>query len=301
MAWRGLHISRAAHLLLDKSRIEVRFLEDEEDTGPLFFPVEDVAWVILDHARSTLSSRMIAACMETGVAIVFSDQRHHPCGMALPFHQHFAQPEVSRLQISVSQPLRKQIWAQIVKAKITNQARTLRYQQIPESVVLAKMVQYVRSGDPKNVEARAARFYWSHLFKDFIRSDEGDVRNAMLNYGYACIRAAIARAVAATGFIPSLGLHHDGHLNAFNLVDDLIEPFRPIIDRAVAEHLAGRDRQKSELTLQDRQTMAAVLSRDVVVAGNQYTLLNATEMAVESMRTAMSKKDSALLSFPEGW
>jgi len=302
MAWRGLHISRAAHLSLDNSRIKLRFLEVEEDgRDPLFFPIEDVAWIILDHARSTLSARVIAACMESGTPIVFSDQRHHPCGMALPFHQHFAQPEVARLQVSVSQPLRKQIWAQIVKAKIANQAQTLRYQQEPESSVLAKMVQHVRSGDPKNVEARAARFYWSQLFRDFTRSDESDIRNAMLSYGYACVRAAIARAVAATGFIPSLGLHHDGHLNAFNLVDDLIEPFRPIVDRAVAEHLAERDMEEEQLTLEDRQAMAAVLSRDVVVAGNQFTLLNATETAVESLRRAMQQKDAMLLSFPEGW
>ena len=302
MAWRGLHISRAAHLSLDKSRIKVRFLEVEEDGNePLFFPIEDVAWIILDHARSTLSARMIAACMESGVAIVFSDQRHHPCGMALPFHQHFAQPEVARLQISVSQPLRKQIWAQIVKAKIANQAQALNYQQIPESDVLAKMANHVRSGDPKNVEARAARFYWSQLFENFIRSDENDLRNAMLNYGYACARAAIARAVAATGFIPSLGLHHAGHLNAFNLVDDLIEPFRPIVDRAVVEHLVERDIEENQLTLEDRQAMAAVLSRDVVVAGDQFTLLNATEMAVESLRRAMLQKNAKLLRFPEGW
>jgi CRISPR-associated protein Cas1 len=163
MAWRGLHISRAAHLSLDHSRLKVRFLEDEEPE-PLFFSLEDVAWIILDHARSTLSARMVAACMENGTPVVFSDQRHHPCGMALPFHQHFAQPEVARLQISVSRPFRKQVWTQIVKTKIINQAQTLGYLQMSESTVLAKMAQHVRSGDPKNVVARAARYYWSLLF-----------------------------------------------------------------------------------------------------------------------------------------
>jgi CRISPR-associated protein Cas1 len=127
------------------------------------------------------------------------------------------------------------------------------------------------------------------------------VRNAMLNYGYACVRAAIARAVAASGFIPSLGLHHDGHLNAFNLVDDLIEPFRPIVDLAVVEHLTDRDMENAELTLKDRQVMVGVLNRDVVVAGNQFTLLNATEIAVESLRSAMQENDRVQLSFPGGW
>ena len=300
MAWRGLHISRAAHLSLDNSRIKLRFLE-EEDSEPLFFPIEDVAWIILDHARSTLSARMISACMENGTPIVFSDNRHHPCGMALPFHQHFAQTEVSRLQISMTLPFQKRIWAQIVKIKIVNQAQTLAYQQNPSSDVLGKMARHVQSGDPKNIEARAARYYWSQLFEGFIRSDDSDVRNAMLNYGYACVRAAIARAVAATGFIPSLGLHHDGHLNAFNLVDDLIEPFRPIVDQAVAENLATRTQDEAELLLEDRQAMAAVLSRDVVVDGNQLSLLNATELAAENLRTAMQENKPELLLFPSGW
>lgn len=299
MAWRGLHISRAAHLSLDQSRICVRFFDEDDEA--LFFPIEDIAWIILDTAGSTLSARVISACMEKGTPIVFSDNRHHPCGMALPFHQHYAQTEVSRLQISLSLPFKKRIWTQIVSAKIINQAQTLIYQQNPNASTLKKMASQVQSGDPKNTEARAARYYWSQLFDKFTRSDDNDVRNAMLNYGYACIRAAIARAVAATGFIPSLGLHHDGHLNAFNLVDDLIEPFRPIVDQTVSECLAVREQIEAELSLEDRQALAGVLNRDVIVNGNQLSLLNATELVAENLRNAMKENKPELLLFPEGW
>ncbi len=300
MAWRGLHISRAAHLSLDKGRIKVRFLE-EDDGEPIFFAIEDVAWVILDHARSILSARVISACMEDGTPIIFSDQRHHPCGMALPFHQHFAQTQVSRLQIGVSTPFKKRIWARIVKAKIRNQAQNLVYQQNSNSGVLKEMVRHVQSGDPKNVEARAARYYWSQLFENFTRADEGDVRNAMLNYGYACVRAVIARALVATGFIPSIGLHHDGVHNPFNLVDDLLEPFRPVVDRVVIENLAARAGNDHRLLLEDRRSLVAVLGRDVIVDGEQLSLLNAAEQAAESLRVAMEENRPSRLLFPVGW
>jgi CRISPR-associated protein Cas1 len=300
MAWRGLHISRAAHLSLNKGRIKVFFFEEEE-SDPLFFPIEDAAWVILDNCHSTLSARLISACMEASTPIIFSDTRHHPCGMALSFHQHHAQTQISRMQISLSRPFKKRIWSQIVRTKIINQAQTLSYQQSRDSQVLANMARTVRSGDPKNVEARAARFYWSRLFDNFSRSDESDIRNGLLNYGYACARATIARAAVAAGFIPSIGLHHDGRLNAFNLVDDLIEPFRPVIDRAVVEHMTNRASCEQNLTLEDRREMAAVLTRELIVEGQQLSLLSATEHTTESLRRAVQENKPELLKFPEGW
>jgi len=305
MAWRGLHLSRAAHLSLDKGRVKIKDLEDtgdgEEIAVPLFFPIEDVAWLILDNNRSTLSARLVASCMEAGTPIIFSDTRHHPCGMALPFHQHYAQTEVTRAQLSLSLPFRKNIWALIVKAKINNQAENLRLVQHPDASALRAMAKTVGSGDPKNVEARAARYYWGRLFDDFKRSDEDDLRNALLNYGYACVRAVIARAVVAVGFIPSVGLHHDGRFNPFNLVDDLIEPFRPIVDFAVTEHLRDRDDDDKSLTLDDRRQMAAILTRDIVMDTEQLSLLHGSERMADSLRRAVQENNPKLLIFPTGW
>lgn len=304
MAWRGLHISRAAYLSLDKGRIKLKNIEEEyedEDNTPLFFPIEDVAWLILDNAHSTLSTRLISACMEAGTPIIFSDTRHHPCGMALPFHQHYAQTEVSRVQLSLSTPFKKRIWTQIVQAKIRNQSENLRLQQHPDASVLNAMSNTIHSGDPKNVEARAARYYWGKLFNDFTRSDDTDIRNAMLNYGYACVRAVIARAIVAVGFIPSVGLHHDGRFNPFNLVDDLIEPFRPIVDWAVVEQLRERDTNEKSLTLDDRRAMAAILTRDIILDEKQLSLLHASERMADSLRKAVQETNSKFLIFPKGW
>ncbi len=180
MAWRGLHISRAASLSLDKGRIRVCDLEGDAAAEPLFFPLEDAAWIILDTNKATLSARLIAACMEAGTPIVFSDQRHHPCGLALSFHTYHAQAEVARQQLALSKPFKKRCWKNIVKAKIRNQAENLHLMQHGDETVLSAMASRVQSGDPKNVEARAARYYWSRIFDGFQRSDDGDLRNALL-------------------------------------------------------------------------------------------------------------------------
>ena len=299
MAWRGLHISQPARLSLEQGRIRVRQGEDA-DGDPLSFPLEDVAWVILDDGRSTLSARLIAACMEAGTPLVFCDQRHLPCGVALPFHQHYAQTQVGRAQLALSAPLKKRLWQAIVKAKIYGQALNLRYAQHADHQTLKTIATHVRSGDPDNVEARAARYYWPRLFDGFTRSDDEDLRNALLNYAYACVRAAIARALVASGFIPSIGIHHDGGLNPFNLADDLIEPYRPIADWAVAEHLGTRH-DEGKMTLADRRTMAAVLTREIVIAGEQMSLLHAVERSVESLRRAVEANDPTALVLPEGW
>lgn len=299
MAWRGLHISRPSYLSLEQGRIRVR-QDDDADGDPLTFPLEDVAWIILDDGRSTLTARLVAACMEDGTPVVFCDQRHLPCGVALPFHQHHAQTQVSRAQIALSAPLKKRLWQTIVRAKITGQALNLRYAQHPDHQALKAIGTRVKSGDPDNVEARAARYYWPRLFDAFSRGDDADFRNGLLNYAYACVRAAIARALVASGFIPSIGIHHDGGLNPFNLADDMIEAFRPIADRTVAEHLVVRSGQEN-MTLEDRRAMAAVLTREIVIKGEQMSLLHAVERSVESLRRAVESKDPGSLVLPEGW
>ncbi len=307
MAWRGLHISQAAHLSLDRGRIKIKQFAPEEAENKqqpneaLFFPLEDIAWVIVDNNHSTLSARLIAACMENSVIIIFSDQRQHPCGIALSFHQFHAQTQISRMQIALTNSFKKNIWREIIKAKIINQAQNLQSLQLEDAKTLKNMTKFVQSGDAKNTEARAARFYWSRLFNDFIRSDENDIRNALLNYGYACVRATIARAIVAVGFIPSIGLHHDGRFNAFNMVDDLLEPFRPIVDWAVIEHLRERKKNQAKMNIDDRRSMAAILTRDVVIDKEQLSLLHASERVADKLRRAVEEGEPKLLTFPNGW
>ena len=293
MAWRGLHLSRAAWLNTRDGQIVV-----SQEDGEARLPLEDVAYVILDAPHATLTSTLLSACMENGVVIVTTDSRHTPNGMLLPFHSHHRQAGVAFMQTALGEPLKKRCWQRIVVAKIDNQAAHLEARNCGGAGAVRLMGGLVGSGDPDNVEARAAREYWSRLFYGFARSDESDLRNKMLNYGYAIVRAAVARALVAYGCLPALGLHHESVANAFNLADDIVEPFRPFVDSLALERAAGRERS-SELTIEDRRAMAGILMRDCRVAGETVTLLVATEKAAESLVQAMEGKSAALLKLPE--
>jgi CRISPR-associated protein Cas1 len=163
---------------------------------------------------------------------------------------------------------------------------------------LLEMVRHVGSGDADNVEARAARYYWGRFFSDFRREDETDRRNALLNYGYAVVRSGLARALVAHGLIPAFGVHHASVTNAFNLADDLLEPFRPYVD-VLARTVAGEDRRVSaELSVDDRRAMAGALFQTTAINGETVTLLVATEQAAASLLRVIKGESAQLLQLP---
>jgi CRISPR-associated protein Cas1 len=293
MAWRGLHLSRPSRLSTADGQIVVA-----QDDGEARVALEDVAYVILDTAQATLTASLLSACMEAGVAIVVSDLRHMPSGLLLPFHAHHRQAGVAALQTAASEPFRKRCWRNIVVAKIDNQAAHLERRQRPDASALRAMSGRVGSGDPDNVEARAARAYWGALFDGFVRDDPADLRNKLLNYGYAVMRASIARALVAFGCLPALGLHHASVTNAFNLADDFLEPFRPFVDALAAERTDGRA-VGEEMTIEDRRAMAGVLLRETRLTDETFTLLAASEKTAESYVRAMEGASAALLRLPE--
>lgn len=240
--------------------------------------------------------------MESGVVLILTDAQHLPNGMVLPFHRHFRKADIARLQIEISAPLQKRLWQMIVQRKIENQAGALMAAGRPGAASLIEMAKRVGSGDPNNVEARAARYYWGHLFNNFIRNDETDRRNMLLNYGYAVMRAGVARALVAHGFLPALGLFHASVSNTFNLADDIIEPFRPFVD-ILASKLARYSSSKTNtLTLEERQKMAGILLEEAQL-GNKKTsetvsLLVATERCAASLVRAMQTGSAAMLELP---
>lgn len=292
MAWRGLHISQPARLTHRHSQIVV---EREDDKTTLTFPVEDVAWVILDTPQTSITGALLSTLAENGVALIVPDAKHHPAGMLLSFHQHHLQSAIAHNQISASGPLKKRLWQKLVSAKIENQAAVLRAIGNDRAQALFAMAGRVRSGDPDNLEAQAARMYWPLLFEGFRRHDE-DHRNGLLNYGYAVVRAALARACAAYGLLPTFGLHHNSRANAFNLVDDLIEPFRPLVDRMARARAVDEDGE--ELTVTDRRHMAGILSESVSLGEERLTVLAATEAVAASLVRAIDGGNAALLATP---
>ena len=291
MAWRGVHISQPARL-----KHRDRQLVIEQDDGEVYLAIEDLAWIILDTSQVSLTGSLLSALVEKGVVMIVSDSKHHPAGMLLPFHQHHAQAYVAQMQTEVSQPLKKRLWQVLVVAKIRNQATLLECFGRSRTGNLAMMAGRVGSGDPDNVEAQAARLYWSDLFTEFVRSNENDKRNILLNYGYAVVRAAIARACVASGLLPALGIHHASRSNAFNLVDDLIEPFRPFVDRLAYDRVLNSEVQT--ISVEDRRHMAAVLTENVVLGRERMTLLAATEAVAKSVVDAIEHNSAALLVIP---
>jgi CRISPR-associated protein Cas1 len=230
MAWRRVHISQPSRLTFRDRQFVVA-----QDDGEVSLAIEDIAWLVLDTRQVSVTGSLLSALAESGVAMIVPDAKHYPAGVLLPFHQHHAQAHIAHIQVGISQPLKKRLWQTLVIAKIRNQAMLLDRLSRPRARALFAMAECVGSGDPDNVEAQAARTYWSNLFSDFTRGNEADRRNALLNYGYAVVRAALARASAASGLLPAFGVHHASRSNAFNLVDDLIEPFRPFVDQTAHE------------------------------------------------------------------
>lgn len=295
MAWRGLHISNPSRLSLKSGQLVV----EQENEEPVSLPLEDIAWVVLDTPQVTATSALMAACLGEGISVIYSDARHIPCGVLLPFHQHWQQAGVARQQMAASEPLKKRLWQTIVRRKLENQAAILDRAQVDGGQTLHKMKARVRSGDPDNVEARAARFYWQRLFEDFRRHDEEDLRNGMLNYGYAVLRGGVARSLVAAGLLPSFGIHHSGAQNAFNLADDLLEVLRPVADWVVFR-LSGQGHrpEEAELTLELRQELVGVMTESLLIGGEHLSILPTVDRMVASLVRALSGEGAPALSLP---
>ena len=293
MAWKGLHLTEAARLSLVEGQCCVK-----QDGAEVRISVEDLAWIILDTPHATLTTTLMSACMDAGVAIVLTDARHTPSGLLLPFHRHHRQGAVARLQVDAADSLKKKLWQTIVRRKIVNQATVLASVGNGDASTLREIARHVEPGDPGNVEGRAARFYWGRLFPDFIRDKPSDRRNKLLNYGYAVVRAGVARGLVAAGFVPALGLAHQGAANAFNLADDLFEPFRPFVDLLAWKNSCDGTGKEGDLTIDDRRAMAGALLVGAFVGDESVSLLVAAEMAAQALVRALEERKPDRLVLP---
>lgn len=205
--------------------------------------VFELSAVVLAHPQCTITQPAMNALMEAGVPLLVCDGSYLPSGMMLPLRANALQTQRMVAQASAKVPVKKRLWQHIVRAKIMAQAAILTGLHQDDGG-LSLLVDQVRSGDPTNVESRAAVRYWPLLFRDpeFRRRFEADDQNRLLNYGYAIIRAAVGRAICAAGLHPSIGLHHHGRDNPFCLADDLMEPYRPLVDGEVAQMAGERGR-----------------------------------------------------------
>lgn len=273
---------------------------ERPDLPKATLPIEDLGVVIVDDIRATYTQSVFLSLLEAGATVLVTGRDHLPAGMMLPLDAHHVQTERHRAQVETSAPVRKRAWQAIVRAKIVQQATVLSHFTGSHGG-LAPMARRVRSGDPDNLEAQAAQRYWPRLFgKTFRRDREADGVNALLNYGYAVVRAAVARGVVAAGLIPSLGVHHRHRGNPFCLADDLLEPYRPYVDWRVRQ-MAGEEGESAP-DLAERETRAELLSllnETVRVGGRREPLLLALHTSAASLCRTLTGGDRTL-ALPEG-
>lgn len=265
------------------------------------FPVEDLGLVVLDHRQITITQALLAALLDNQTAVITCDARSMPAGLLLPLDGHTLQSERFRHQLESSLPLRKQLWQQTVRAKIRNQAAVLQAHTPAEVRCLQVWAADVRSGDADNLEGRAAAYYWKNLFAAeiprFVRGREEAPPNQLLNYGYAIVRAIIARALVGSGLLPTLGIHHHNRYNAYCLADDIMEPYRPYVD----EMVLGIVREGQPFDTLHRELKARLLSlptTEVCINGRRSPLMVAAATTAASLVRCFSG-ESRLLVFPE--
>jgi CRISPR-associated protein Cas1 len=283
MIKRILHFSNPARLSVQLDQLMV---ETEERTAKV--PIEDIGIVFIEHPQVSITQTVLQRLMENNAAVVTCDERHMPAGMFLNLEGHSEHASKCRAQLESSEPLRKQLWQQTIKAKVLNQAAVLKHAEQPYKT-LREMAKEVLSGDSSNVEGKAARYYWQHLFKNtlifFERKREGEPPNNLLNYGYAILRACVARSLVAAGLLPVRGIHHRNQYNAFALADDVMEPYRPVVDRLVYDIIQEED----DLEVLHKGLKAKLLgipTLDVVVEGKKGPLMVALSRTCASLASA---------------
>lgn len=305
MIKRTLYFGNPAYLSLKLKQMMIKMPQKNDGDLPSgeevvrTIPIEDIGIVILDNKQITITQGLMEELLENNCAIVTCDSKRMPVGLMLPLAGNTIQTERFRMQIDASLPLKKQMWQQTIEAKISNQAALLELVTGMEHKNMLKWAGSVKSGDTENMEARAAVYYWKTLFEDdpyFTRDNECDSRNALLNYGYAILRAVVARALVGGGLIPTLGIHHHNRYNAYCLADDIMEPYRPYIDKLVIEILAEEPCASISTRIKSRLLNIPVI--EVCINGKRSPLMLAVSQTVSSL-VKCYKGECRKVAYPE--
>ena len=293
MIKRTLCFSNPVYLSLKNAQLVIKLPEVEKADVPDTFkqnairtiPIEDIGIVILDCPQITITNGVLDALLDNNCAVITCNGEHMPVGLLLPLNGNTIQSERFREQLDASLPLKKQLWQQTVKAKIENQAALLK--QARNEVVKNMLVwaDDVKSGDPDNYEARAAANYWKLLFPQvdgFTRERGGVFPNNLLNYGYAILRATIARSLVSSGLLPTLGIHHHNRYNAYCLADDIMEPYRPFVDKVVVD-MVDEIGSAVEFTTEIKSRLLTIPVLDVNINGQRSPLMIACTTTTASL------------------
>ncbi len=283
MIKKTLYFGNPSYLKLKDKQLSIESTVEGE-SKLAHIPVEDIGIMIIDHPQITITSGLLQALQENNVGLITCDYRHMPQSLLLPIEGNSIQQERYDNQLAASEPLKKQLWAQTIVQKIKNQADAL-YQLGLPSEYLLPLQKNVKSGDSENCEATAAAYYWRTLFKhipNFVRHREGPPPNPFLNYGYAILRATMARSIVAAGLLPTLGIFHKNRYNAFCLADDLMEPYRPYVD-LIVHQMVKEFGLITEIEKEHKAILLKIPAIDVVMEGEKSPLMLATQRTAVSL------------------
>jgi len=283
---RIVEISNSSYLHLENKQLVVEQIKVEIAR----IPVEDLGVLILDHPAITYTQAVLLACWESGVVVIICDHKHLPSAVLMPMDGHSLHSRVLKIQINATDPNCKRLWQQIVQAKIEAQAHVLK-SLTGDDAPLPLFARRVRSGDPENFEAQVARIYWPRLFgPDFRRDQDAEGLNALLNYGYAIVRAAVARALSGAGLHPAIGIHHRNQYNSFCLADDAMEPLRPLVDLRVHE-LRKEYGDTAEVTRDTKNKLVDVMNWPLSYGGTKFPAMIALHHYAASIRRVLAAED----------
>lgn len=297
MIKRTLHIGNPAYLRTQNEQLVVDYPDKAQESRSV--PIEDVGILVLDNPQITISQQLMARLIENNAAIVTCNHSHHPTGLLLNLDGHTLQSQRFKAQIEASEPLKKQLWQQTIRAKILNQAAVLRSRNLDVRNML-QWAKDVKSGDADNHEARASANYWYNIFPptlDFRRRRDGLPPNNLLNYGYAILRATVARSLVGSGLLPTLGIFHRNQYNAYCLADDIMEPYRPWVDQLVLQLVvSGVD--YTELTKELKAELLKIPALDIVIDGQSSPLMVGLQRTTASLARCFEGENRKIL-YPE--
>lgn len=296
MIKRTLYFGNPAYLKTTNEQLIIEMHDSGEIKST---PIEDIGLLILDHQQITITQALIGKLLENNVALITCDNSHHPTGLMLNLDGHTLQSQKFQSQIEATLPLKKQLWQQTIEAKLKNQAAALKVARA-ENTYIVNLAKSVKSGDIDNAEAKAAAYYWKHIFPEFLdfkRDRFGPPPNNLLNYGYAILRAIVARNLVASGLLPTLGIFHRNQYNAYCLADDIMEPYRPYVDKIIC-HIIRSNGKFLEMTPNMKKEILAIPALDVRIDNQKSPLMNAVQRTTASLARCFEGKSRKLL-YPE--
>ena len=295
MSWRSIFITKPCKIHVAHDNLVV-----SNDDGDNLVTLDSIASIVIETTRATITTYAISKLAESGVAVLYVDKKYNLNALTIPFHTHSMFSKIVHSQVAIAKPLKKQLWQELVRAKVTNQADVLAYFNRTQAAnILYAYAKSVRSNDEENIEDKAAKIYWSELFDNFARVQKGaeDVRNASLNYCYAIVRSAVMRSLTNAGLMPAFGVHHQNYFNAFNLADDVIEPFRAFVDLHVKLTLLKYD--DKVLTTAIKAEYVNILNLEyATIDGGLSGLRTAIDTTVQSLQKCILEKNVSFLKLP---